>query len=167
MVGRTGWPRGATEASESSDPSWVVPVSGPPHCTSGKIFLVPQAGIQGVAQAVAEEVKADDDHHDGQAGDSGHVGGDHEVAPGVGEHSTPLGSLRLDTEPQEAESRVRREHRGHRQGGLDDDGGQTVGQEVTKHYPATATNAVRASRLCNAHASTQWCFITRWKPLFG
>src|SRR3989338_7243165 len=104
--------------------------------SSRKRLLLAQAGVQRVAEPVAEEVEADHHDHDGEPGDRGDVGGDDEVTPGVGEHGAPLGRGRLDAEAEKREAGGREEHRRHAERRLDDDGGQTVGQEVTTEDPA-------------------------------
>src|SRR5262245_16348728 len=62
-----------------------------------------QARVEGVAQAVAEEVGGDDDDHDRQAGEGGDPGRVEQVLAAVGDHEAPLGGGRLGAQAEEAE----------------------------------------------------------------
>src|SRR5207249_855299 len=66
----------------------------------------PQPRIQGVAEAVPEEVEAQDGEHDGGAGkEEDPPGAAREVLVGVGEHRAPLRRRGLGAEPEESEGR--------------------------------------------------------------
>src|SRR5918998_1798211 len=93
-------------------------------------LLRPAARVQGVAEAVSDEVDGEDAQGDGYAGeDDGVLTGDEDAeaaAKGVGEHRAPLGRRSAGAEAQEGEGGHVQDGRGQGEGGLHDQGRQTV-----------------------------------------
>src|SRR3954451_14308388 len=101
--------------------------------------------VEDVAQPVAEEVDAEDDDHDREAGEDRHPHALVDVRAGGGEHVAPggLGRLRSETEERErrlAEDRRREVHRRQH-----DEGGDDVGNQVPEHDPQSSASG-RARR---------------------
>ena len=65
------------------------PVFGWGRCQAGSILAAAQAGVEDVAQPVAEQVGAEDDQHDGQGGEDAGIPGGGDVVTGVGDHFAP------------------------------------------------------------------------------
>ncbi len=76
------------------------------------------AGVQGVSEAVAEEVEGEDAEGDGEGGKEDEVGSFEEVGAGGIEHGAPGGGGRLDAEAEKAESGFGEDGGGHADGGL-------------------------------------------------
>src|SRR5262245_15371711 len=79
-------------------------------------------GVEGVAQAVAEEVEAEDEDGDGQTGKNREVRSVEQVRLAVTQHRPPAGGRGLHAESQEAEGSFREDGPTHPQSRLDGDG---------------------------------------------
>ncbi len=63
------------------------------------IALCLEAGVEGVAEAVAEHVDGEDGQHDGAAGEDRHPPGAAQEVAAVGEHGAPFRRRRLRAKP--------------------------------------------------------------------
>src|SRR5579864_3453382 len=89
--------------------------SGPP----GSLGSETQAGVERVAQAVAQEIDGEDGQHDGDAGEEGHPPGVLEKLASLGQHVSPLRCGRADPQAEEAQRRPGDDRRGDPERGED------------------------------------------------
>src|SRR5690606_36329898 len=85
---------GSNKAAESE------PSPAPGARRQASVF---ETGIQGVAQAVAQQVEAQHHQHDGQARERSNVRRRHKVLPAATQNGTPIGLRRLRAEAEKAE----------------------------------------------------------------
>ncbi len=91
------------------------------------------AGVEEVAEAVADEVEGEYAEGEGEGGEEHEVGGLEEVGAGVVEHGTPGGGGGLDAEAEKAEGGFGKDGGSHADGGLDDEGLDNVGEDMAEH----------------------------------
>ena len=91
------------------------------------------AGVEEVAEAVADEVEGEDAEGEGEGGEEHEVGGFEEVGAGVVEHGSPGWGGGLDAESEEAEGGFGEDGCGHTDGCLDEKGLEDVGKDVAEH----------------------------------
>src|SRR5215218_7067819 len=93
----------------------------------------PLRRIERVAQPVADEVDAEDDQHDRQAGegDEPPVLGRHVLT--VGDQLPERGRRRLNAEAEERECCLDENRQANDQRGVDDDRPDRIGKDVTEH----------------------------------
>src|SRR5262249_1393736 len=106
----------------------------------------PEAPVEDVAEAVAEQVHGEHRHHDGEAGKRGDPPRLAQVVAPLAQHAPPLGRGRRAAETEEAEGRRGENRRAEAEGGGDDERGEHVGQDVAAHDEPVAS-AHRARRL--------------------
>src|SRR3712207_5082014 len=118
---------------------WARPWGGGPGSPGepldrARALLPPVAGVQGVAQAVPDEVDGEYAQGDGDAGDDeGVVAVDEDpvaATEGVGEHRAPPGGRGAGAEAQQGEVGHVRDGRSEGEGGLHDQGRQAVGENA-------------------------------------
>src|SRR5918992_1205433 len=100
--------------------------------------LVLGPGIQGLADAVAEEVEAEDREEDSHPGEERHPPGRGQVGLGLKEHRTPTRLPRLGPEPEVREGGLGDYRVAHRERRLDQERRQRVREDVMDHYPQVA-----------------------------
>ena len=103
-----------------------------------------------VRRDMYEKVQRQDCKHYGKPGVERQVRIISDVLASAGEHRAPLGVGRLDAEPDEGEPRRVQNGGGHAQGGLDDDRGHAVRDDVLQDDAQVGT-AHRARRLDELH----------------
>src|SRR5262245_14391521 len=94
-------------------------------------------GVQAVAQAVADEVAAEDDGGDGDAGERGEVARAPEVTRALLEQRAPAVVMQA-ADAEEAEAGLDEDDPGEGEGGLDDQRRQDVGDHVAQHDASRA-----------------------------
>src|SRR5882672_1245056 len=93
----------------------------------------PVLRVEPVAEAVGHHVEAEHRDHDGEAGEDDHPGRlEHEPAA-VGEHQAEGWRRRAHPDPHERERGFHQDGDGHEHGGLDQDRGGGVRQDVAQH----------------------------------
>src|SRR5215208_5006394 len=97
--------------------------------------LVVGPGIEGLADAVAEEVEAEDGEEDRHPREEGHPPGRREVGLGLEEHRAPAWLPRLGPETEVRQSGLGDYRVAHSERSLDQDGRQRVRQDVAEHDP--------------------------------
>src|SRR5690349_18670171 len=95
-------------------------------------------GVEGVAQAVAEEVEGQDGDEDGQAGRQHEPRVDLVPARGRAEHPAPRRRRRLDAHPEEGQGRLEEDVGRDQQRRVDEDRRDQVGQELPPQDVAAA-----------------------------
>src|SRR5690349_21106890 len=95
--------------------------------------LPPECRIEGVANAVAEEVEAERDDEDRQAGDDRHPPIIEQVIPPLGHHRSPFRRWRLRSESEEAEHRGEQDRVTEIERALNDRGRKRVRKNVRTH----------------------------------
>ena len=134
----------------------LLSASGRIHLNSGPLFLIrkneasqetafpddfrpasvttraaSQAGVEQVAQGIAEQVDSENDNDQAEAGPEGQVRGQfHILPPFVAEHPAPAGLIGRQSESEKTERRFGQDHPAERQGVYDNQGGQNIGQDV-------------------------------------
>ena len=103
-------------------------------------------GVEVVAEAVADEVEAENAEGYGHGGEEDEVRGLEEVGTGVVEHGSPGGGGRLDAEAEKAEGGFGEHGSCHADGGLDEQGLHNVGEDVAEEQ-AGVVGAERAGGL--------------------
>ena len=88
-------------------------------------------GVEGVAEAVAEEVDAEDGKGDGEAGPDDAVRGEGQERDAVVEQAAPGGEVGRESEAQEAQRALGGDRGGDVEGGGDHDRAEGVGKHVT------------------------------------
>src|SRR6185437_6926445 len=104
------------------------------------------AGIEEIAEAVADEIEGEDAERDSGGREEDEVGRLEEVGAGVVEHGAPGGGRRLHTEAEKAERSLGEDGSGHADGSLHQYRLDDVGQDVVQHE-ADITRAKRARSL--------------------
>src|SRR5439155_9100080 len=127
---------GTTEDAPAEEPERLS-LAEPPHAAA-------ELRVERLAQAVADEVEAEDRDHDRDPRDEGEERRRLEVVVHVGEHRPPLGRGRvLRAEAEEAEAGDVDDRRGHGERALDDHGRDRVREDVREedHRPPHADRA--------------------------
>src|SRR5215213_4361204 len=90
--------------------------------------------VEGVAQAVAEEVEGEERQRHRHAGEYQLPGEDGDVLYALLRETPPGGVGRLDAQPEEREERLLKHDRGDGERRVDDDGAERVRHEVPEDY---------------------------------
>jgi hypothetical protein len=104
------------------------------------------AGVEVVAEAVADEVKGEDAECDGSCRKEDEIGRFEEVGAGIVEHGSPRRGGRLHTEAEKAEGGFGEDGTSHADRGLNQHGLDDIGQDVVEHQ-AEIRRAERAGSL--------------------
>ena len=88
-------------------------------------------GVEGVAEAVAEEVDAEDGEGDGEAGPDDAVRGEGQERDAVVEQAAPGGEVGREAQAEEAQGALGDDRRGDVQRGGDHYGAERVGEHAT------------------------------------
>ena len=97
-----------------------------------------EPGIEDVAQPVAEEVEAQHDDHDREAGEDRQPRADVDIGSRGAQHAAPGSLRRLRAEPEEAERRLGQDRDRQVDGDEHEQRRPDVGDHVTQHDPQAA-----------------------------
>src|SRR5665213_4016469 len=98
---------------------------------SGITALLPQARVEGIAQAVAHQVEAQHRQEDGQARERQLVRGLEDERARHAQHRAPLGGRRLHAQAQETQARGDQDRHTDYQRCVEDDRGECVAQHLS------------------------------------
>src|SRR3954471_17620041 len=137
----TGTSAGRSGSTDCSSSTGTSPLTLTPYRSPDGL------GVEGVAQAVADEVHAHHGDEDGEAREVQEVRLRRaDVALGVGQHAPPRRRRRLHAETEERQRGLRDDGGGDGERGVDQDGPDGVGDEVA-HDDALVRRARRPGRL--------------------
>src|SRR5262245_4138792 len=98
-----------------------------------KVSNVVVSYVEGISQAVADEVKARHRDRDRGTGNDGEPWGAGEILLSAVEHIAPAGQRRLDSVAEEADIGFEKNGAGDRQACGDDDRPHGIGQDLAEH----------------------------------